>query len=246
MGMLEGEEGTFVRITVSEAGKGIRPPLQFRRRPLFLPSVTADLVDGDIGLIKIHFFQETTLQEFDAKLKELTRFNVRALILDLRGNPGGLLDVAIEVARRFLPNGAIIVSQVHHDPKQTQTFRSQNMMPLTIPLVVLVDADTASAAEVLAGALKENKRARLVGQTTYGKGCAQGLLKLPQEGALQSPATPSKGPGTGAIRITVARFISPAGQPYSGRGVEPDFPADSGKMQDDYARQEARQMLTMQ
>src|SRR5208282_5626977 len=134
--------------------------------------------------------------------------------------------------RRFIPNGNIIVSTVHHDPKKSQTYRSQSMSPLAMPLVVLVDADTASAAEVLAGALKENKRARLIGQNTYGKGCAQGWLKLPQEGELRSPPTPVAGSaGTGGIRITIARFFSPTGQPYSGRGVEPDIFAETADLQ---------------
>jgi carboxyl-terminal processing protease len=144
-----------------------------------------------------------------------------------------------------LPNGSIVVSQVHHNPKETQTIRSQNQNPLPMPLVVLVDADTASAAEVLAGALKENKRARVVGQTTYGKGCSQGLLKLPSAEALLSQHSSSPGVGTGAIRITIARFFSPTGQSYGGRGVEPDVPAE-GEMQLYQAREEALRLLAMQ
>jgi carboxyl-terminal processing protease len=244
MGMLEGDEGTLVQLAVASPVNGVRI-FDLRRRPLFVASVTQELRDNDIGYVKIHCFQETTLQEFETKLLELTKTNIKALILDLRGNPGGLLDVAIDIARRFVPNGTVIVSTVHQDPKKSVTYRSQNMSPLAMPLVVLVDADTASAAEVLAGALKENKRARLVGQTTYGKGCAQGLLKLPQEGALRTPPAASIGVGTGAIRITIARFFSPTGQPYSGRGVEPDLFAEND-MQLYYAHEEALRLAAMQ
>jgi carboxyl-terminal processing protease len=244
MGMLEGDNGTTVQLAVGSAALGVRV-IDLRRRPIFVPSVSYDLLENEIGYLKIHFFQESTLQEFEMKLMELSKTNAKAVILDLRGNPGGLLDVAIDIAKRFIPNGNIIVSTVHHDPKQSMTYRSQNSMPLAMPLVVLVDADTASAAEVLAGALKENKRARLIGQTTYGKGCSQGLLKLPEQGALRAPPAPALGVGTGAIRITIARFFSPTGQPYSGRGVEPDILADSD-MQLYYAREEALRLLAMQ
>jgi carboxyl-terminal processing protease len=244
MAMLEGDEGSVVEIGVSSPTHGLRI-VELRRRPLFVPSVTFDLLEAGVGYIKIHCFQETTLREFETKLLELTKTNAKTLVLDLRGNPGGLLDVAIDIAVRFLPSGSLVVSQVHHNSKETKTFRSQNMAPLGMPLVVLVDADTASAAEVLAGALKENKRARLIGQTTYGKGCAQGLLKLPHQGALRSPPEPSVGPGTGAIRITIARFFSPTGQAYSGRGVEPDIVAEGDSVLYQ-AREEALRLLAMQ
>jgi carboxyl-terminal processing protease len=135
-------------------------------------------------------------------------------VLDLRGNGGGLFETAVDCARRFLPSG--VIGTLHTtDPKQppVKVYQSLNPSALTLPLVVLVDGDTASAAEVLAGALKENRRARLVGQPSYGKGCIQGLMRLrPQPDDTVYP---------GALRVTVARFYSPTGQPYSGRGVLP-------------------------
>src|SRR5207302_1152257 len=141
---------------------------------------------------------------------------------DLRGNAGGLVEVAIETARRFLPSG-VIVSTQNHDPRHNTVYQASNPGALALPLVVLVDGDTASAAEVLAGALKDNKRARLVGQATYGKGCSQGLLKLPAA---------SGGVPTGAVRITVARLFSPSGAPYTGRGVVPHVVAPRRLMRD--------------
>jgi carboxyl-terminal processing protease len=147
---------------------------------------------------------------------------MRALILDLRGNPGGLVETAIETARRFLPSG-VIVSTENQDPRYNTVVHARNPGALTLPLVVLVDGDTASAAEVLAGALKDNRRGRLVGQATFGKGCSQKLLKLPP------------GPGgvpTGAIRVTVARLFSPSGAPYTGRGVLPHVLAPRRLMPD--------------
>jgi carboxyl-terminal processing protease len=241
MEMLEGEDGSRVELVVVSPKFGTRI-VNLRRRPLFVPSISHEIRPAGFGYMKIHCFQESTLEEFDNRLADLMRANCKGLILDLRGNPGGLLDVAIEIAKRFLSSGIIVTTQY----QELKTIvESRNPDALTMPVVVLVDSDTASAAEVLAGALKENKRARVVGQTTYGKGCSQGLLKLPAEGALRSSPVPTPGGSpTGGIRITVARFYSPTGQPYTGKGVEPDVPA-AGQLQMSLAEQELGARLMM-
>jgi carboxyl-terminal processing protease len=241
MELLEGDERTVVELVVASPGQGVRI-VALRRRAQFVSSVQHE-AQGDIGYLKIQCMQESTVHEFDTKLAELVEADCKALVLDLRGNPGGLLDVSIEIARRFLSSG-VIVSTQHHDPKSSKVYRSENPMALTMPVVVLVDGETASAAEVLAGALKDNHRARVVGQTTYGKGCSQGLLKLTGEGELHLPAASSSAGGAGAIRITIARFYSPIGQPYSGHGVEPDISA-AGALQLYQAREEAYRLLAM-
>lgn len=165
----------------------------------------------DVGYVRILSFQDNTLGELDEALTNLGKTGVKGLILDLRGNPGGLVEVAIDSARRFLSSG-IIASVENQDPKFTTVYHARETAVCTVPLVVLVDGDTASAAEVFAGALKENERARLFGQNTFGKGCTQSLVKLPA----------ARGIPTGGLRITVARFFSPKGQPYTPRGVAPD------------------------
>jgi len=210
MELLEGETGTMVELAVYAPAVGTRV-VMLQRRPLFVPSVTYHMKSVGIGYLQLACFQETTTQEIDAALLALSKEEMKALILDLRGNAGGLVESAIETARRFLPSG-VIVSTQNQDPRQNTVYQARNPGALTLPLVVLVDGDTASAAEVVAGALKDNNRARLVGQATFGKGCSQGLLRLPA------------GPGgvpTGAIRVTVARLFSPSGAPYTGRGVVP-------------------------
>jgi C-terminal processing protease CtpA/Prc len=196
---------------------------------------------GNVGYLKIHCFLASTLQEFDTHLAEVLEADCKALILDLRGNPGGLLDVSIEIARRFLPEG-IVVSIQQHDAKSRRVYRADNPNALALPLVVLVDGDTASAAEVLAGALKDNRRARLVGKTTYGKGSIMGRMPLPGEGELRLPATTAPSGASGAILLTIARCYSPSGQSYSDRGVEPDIPADTA-LQLDHAQLEAQRLL---
>jgi carboxyl-terminal processing protease len=239
--LLEGDEGTTVDLEIISPANGTHI-VTLRRRALFTPSITLRRVVGSVGYLKVHCFQETTLHEFDQQMGELLKADCKSLILDLRGNPGGLFDVAVDIARRFLPEGIIVTTQ-QQDAKSRKVYRAENGMPLTMPLVVLVDGDTASAAEVLAGALKENHRARLVGQTTYGKGCLQHFLVLPGEGELRLPNVPAVGAGTGGIRITVARFYSPTGQPYTGRGVDPHVFSETD-LQLDQARLEAQRLLT--
>jgi carboxyl-terminal processing protease len=210
MELLEGDNGTMVEVVVYKPGMGTRM-VTLQRRPLFVPSVIYHLKTPTIGYLQIACFQETTIQEIDTALLALNKAGMKALVLDLRGNTGGLVDSAIETARRFLPAGVIVRAE-NQDPRLNMVYQSHNPGALTLPLVVLVDGDTASAAEVLAGALKENKRARLVGQATFGKGCSQSVLKLPP-----GPA----GASTGGLRITVSRLFSPNGHPYTGKGVLP-------------------------
>jgi hypothetical protein len=184
-----------------------------------LRSVLVEMKDADIGYIKVLSFQDNTIAELDAALDALDQSGTKALVLDLRGNPGGLLDVAIEAARRFLAAG-VIVAVENQDARLSAIYQARAMGPIrAMPMVVLVDGDTASAAEVLAGALKDNDRARLVGQTTFGKGCSQTLVKLPAAGGLP----------TGGLRVTIARFFSPRGVCYTGRGIVPDLIADRFK-----------------
>jgi len=166
---------------------------------------------------------------------------MRALILDLRGNGGGLFEAAIDTARRFLTQG-IIASTQSVDSRYSTIYQSRNPAAFSLPLVVLIDGETASAAEVVAGALKENRRGRLVGQTTFGKGCTQTVFRLP-------PAP--GGVPTGGLRITVARFFSPTGSPYAGRGVAPHVPVERLAMSDkdpdpqlEEARVEAQRLLS--
>jgi hypothetical protein len=178
----------------------------------FVPSVHIGLKSADIGYVQISHFQESTPQELDEAFAILAKAGMKGMILDLRGNPGGLVDSAIDVARRFLSSG-VIASTENYDPRLSTVYHARNAAAWTAPLVVLVDADTASAAEVLAGALKDNGRARVLGQPTFGKGSSQALVKLPEAiGGLP----------TGGLRLTIARFFSPKGLPYAGQGVTPD------------------------
>jgi carboxyl-terminal processing protease len=176
-------------------------------------------------------FQKNTVQELDDALVELKMQGLKVLILDLRGNRGGLLAPAIQVAERFLAKGKTIVSTQSGVPDQNRLFKANYPDALVIPLVVLVDGETASAAEVVAAALKDNVRATLVGQTTYGKWSIQRVLQLETSGS--------------GVRITLAKLVSPLHEKYNFNGIKPDLAVDQGDQQLEAAIQQAISLAFM-
>ncbi len=214
--LLEGPTGSLVEIELLTPGAAMgRSVMLSRQRPQSVDLVWGSLMapHAAIGVIKLGQFTDATPADVDEAIARLSERGSKAMILDLRGNGGGIFESAIDTAGRFLSTG-IVTSTLNQDTKQSKVFHAKNPKALTIPLVVLVDGDTASAAEVLAGALKDNNRAILIGQTTFGKGCTQRVLRLPN--ALG-------GVPTGGMKLTVERFFSPKGVAYSGRGIVPHF-----------------------
>jgi len=183
-----------------------------------LPSVQGgtllETTEG-IGYLRINYFTEDTPREFkDALGSLMSSASLKGLVLDLRGNPGGSFSAAVQIAELFLPGGVISISQSNH-PKLDRTFKVESPGTIQLPLVVLVDGDTASAAEVLAAALKESRTSTytvLMGQTTYGKGSVQCLIELKKP--LDNKAA--------GIRLTVAKLFSPSSVPISGKGIKPE------------------------
>jgi carboxyl-terminal processing protease len=197
------EVGPLTEVEVTSRGETTARTVKL---PEIVPSVSDwDILPDGIGYLRLASFTKSTLTEIDETLAKMRGMGMglKALVLDLRGNPGGLFNVSVAVAERFLPDGIIVSTQ----GQASRTFESHSgMAALDMPLVVLVDGETASAAEVLAGALKENRRAYLIGLPTYGKGTIQTVLQLTD---------------AGGVRITLARFFTPLGQPYNGVGVTP-------------------------
>jgi carboxyl-terminal processing protease len=229
--LLRGKAGTIVRLEVVPFDSVDLETrfIEIKRAPVNVPSVEYGMdepfafdLDGGmkvvfpVGRLTIHYFQESTLQEVKDALDALQEAGMKVLVLDLRHNPGGLFRSAIEVAELFLPEGTIVISQTHaiKDRKISGTIRADHPDALLTPMVVIIDGETASAAEVLAGALKDNGRAKLVGQPTFGKGTLQCVIPLDKPYFERMPA---------GIRITVAKLLSPHWQPYNGKGVEPNF-----------------------
>jgi carboxyl-terminal processing protease len=204
---LRGALGTSVQIQVRTPG-GRSRRFTLTRQALCVPSVQAELLDAQkgIGYVQIIGFEKNSPQELDEAILHLRAEGMRALIIDLRGNPGGSLEAAIQVVERFVPDGVIVCTQSRVG-QYCRTYRAHNSNAWGIPLVVLINPGTASAAEVAAGAWKDRQRATLVGEPTFGKACIQGVLPL--------DTVPS------GIRLTIARFFSPRGKSYSGTGVTP-------------------------
>lgn len=208
--MLKGEEGSLVDIVVEDV-RGKRRQLHLRRRRVEIPSVEnvhiADRQYG-IGYIKLSGFQKNTFREFNEALWSLHHQGMRSLIVDVRGNPGGLLDASVQVADKFVSDGLIVATR-GRNPREDFDHKAKKFGTWQVPLVVLIDGDSASASEIFAGAIRDHHRGRIVGERSYGKGSVQGIFPLNRSAA--------------GIRLTTAKFYSPNGTPISGRGVTPDI-----------------------
>ncbi len=206
--LLRGPEQSQVRLLVRKTDGNEIEKIVVRRR-VEVPSVEGvKLVEPATGVayLKINSFQKTTANELDQALWSLHRQGMQSLIIDVRSNPGGWLDAAIAVADRFLAEGGIVRTQGKNGI-ENQQYSATRSGTWQVPLVLLIDDQSASASEILAGAIRDNNRGVLVGETTYGKGSVQGLFH-----------TKSLASG---IRLTVSKFYSPSGRGISEQGVQP-------------------------
>ncbi|MBN2021777.1 MAG: PDZ domain-containing protein [Pirellulales bacterium] len=209
--LLQGESGSFVELSLAARGEAPRL-LRVQRRRVDVPSVDGvrmiDTQQG-IGYLRLTCFQKTTCRDLDDALWRLNREGMRGgLIMDLRGNPGGLLVSAVEVVDKFLDHG-VIVSTRGRSLQEIFTYSAHAAGTWRMPLVVLIDQESASAAEIFAGAIQDHRRGTLVGQQSYGKGSVQGIFPLHASLA--------------GMRLTTAKFYSPNSRPYSVVGVKPDI-----------------------
>ena len=207
---IKGEAGTQVSLQVARQGKAFGVTLT--RTQIELPSVSYSIKQEGamrVGYIKLDEFSSHAAEQMKQAIENLNSNKVSGFVLDLRGNPGGLLFASIDIARMWMPQGAIVrtVDRQNGDEKY-----SANGTALTnLPLVLLVDEKSASASEILAGALKENRRARLVGTRTYGKGTVQSVQTLAD--------------GSG-LAVTIARYYPPSGTNINHKGIAPDINLD--------------------
>jgi carboxyl-terminal processing protease len=204
MGRILGRPGSRVTLRILRDGR----PMQFElvRRTFALHPVHARLEHG-IGVLRLDAFSRGSAAQSAVAVRRLTKQGAKALVLDLRGNPGGLLDQAVGIVSLFLPAGSSVVSLTGaHKPLRILYTRGHANS--TIPLAVLVDGASASASEVVAGALKDHGRASVIGEPTYGKSLIQEIVRLPSGAAL---------------KLTVARYLTPAGVDISRNGVQPDI-----------------------
>jgi carboxyl-terminal processing protease len=207
--MLKGEEGTYVELVVADV-QGVQRRLRLQRSQVDIPSVeNVRIVDRQLGVgyIKLSSFQKNTLRDFNAALWALHHQGMRSLIVDVRGNPGGLLDTSVAIADKFVSEGLIVATR-GRNPREDFDHQAKQFGTWRVPLVVLIDGDSASASEIFAGAIHDHHRGSVVGERSYGKGSVQGIFPLNRGGS--------------GIRLTTAKFYSPNGTPISGRGVTPD------------------------
>ena len=203
---IRGPKGTPVRLLVLHQGETKPEEIEIVRAEIELYSVRFEMME-DIAYINISHFSERTNQELSPVLQSLTQAAATGIILDLRSNPGGLLNVVVDVAGRFLEEG-IVVNVVDNQGDSTVTAVNPKGATTDLPLVVLVDSYSASGSEVLAGALQDYDRATIAGTRTYGKGSVNILLQLKD--------------GSG-LYITTARWLTPNGRLIEGKGIGPDY-----------------------
>lgn len=205
---MKGDPNTAVQITIVRKGRsGERETLEIEiiREEIKLETVNWKLVDENIGYIRISSFDELTYEDFKLALRELEKKQVQGIVLDLRNNPGGLLDSCINIANELLKGGDIVYTQDR--TLERQYFRA-NRSGSDIPLTVIINRGSASASEILAAAIKDNNRGLIVGETSFGKGIVQRIRPLSD--------------GT-ALKLTESEYFSPKGTKIHGLGVKPDI-----------------------
>jgi carboxyl-terminal processing protease len=202
---IRGLKGTSVRLTIQHQGEATPVELEIVRAEIELPSVSFEM-RGDIAYIRIYNFSERTDSELSPVLERLKQEGATGIVLDLRTNPGGLLETVVDVASHFLNEG-VVVYVVDNEGKETSYPVQRTSVTTDLPLVVLTDNFSASGSEVLAGAIQDHKRGIVAGTRTYGKGSVNTLNKL-QDGS--------------GIYITIARWLTPNRRLIEGKGIEPD------------------------
>ncbi len=223
---LRGEPSTKVLLTIYRKNENRSFPVTIIREEIRMQSVRAKLVEPGYGWIRVSQFQDRTVDDFVRKLEELYKQdpNLKGLVLDLRNDPGGLLDGAVALSAAFLPSDVVVVSTNGQLPESRATFRANpeyyarrsgpdplKRLPAAlknVPLVVLVNEGSASASEIVAGALQDHKRALVMGAQTFGKGSVQTVRPLPADTAL---------------KITTARYYTPSGRSIQAKGIVPDI-----------------------
>jgi carboxyl-terminal processing protease len=213
---MRGAPGTPVTIEVQR--QGTEAPLRFEltRTEVHVKTVRSEYLGNGLAYVRLSAFAESTPADLKAAARELTaaaqRDELLGLVLDLRSNPGGLLDAAVTVADEFLAEGLIVTGTGRVRQAQFEQLATAGDMLESVPLIVLVNGASASAAEIVAGALQDHGRARIVGERTYGKGSVQTVMPL--------------GEGS-AIKLTTSRYLTPSGRSINGSGITPDVPVAS-------------------
>ena len=202
-GLIKGEEGTAVTLTIVRDGKAFEQNVV--RRKVNNPTVSSRMLDEEIGYISITEFKDITVDQFTEAYAVVKGSGAKALVLDLRGNPGGLLDAVVSIGQQILPEGLIVYTE--DKSGERVEYKCDGKKEIQMPMVVLVNGGSASAAEVLTGAIKDYGVGTVMGTTTYGKGIVQKIIAL-SDGS--------------AVKLTTSGYFTPKGNNIHGKGIEPD------------------------
>ena len=207
--LMRGPVGSGIKLTVRRRGEKKALTFNIIREVIVIKSVKADLLEKSIGYIRLTSFNENSGQQIKKEINKLEKNqNVSSYILDLRNNPGGLLSQAIKISDFFLDNGEIVSTKSRKASENRKWFANKGDLTNGKTMIVLINYGSASASEIVAGALKDHKRAILIGENSYGKGSVQSIIPLKNNGA---------------IRLTVAKYYLPSGNSISEVGVSPDI-----------------------
>ena len=204
--LIKGKEGTKVVLTLVREGESDYLEIPVERRKIESPTVSNEMLENGIGYIEITEFDDVTEDQFAEALAECKGNGMKALILDLRSNPGGNLSTVCEISRMVLPKGMIVYTEDKYGKRDEYT--CDGVRKLEVPAVVLVNGYSASASEILAGAMKDHGIATIMGTTTFGKGIVQRVISL-SDGS--------------AVKLTVSKYYTPNGNDIHEKGIEPDI-----------------------
>ena len=210
--LMRGPVGSGIELTIRRRGEKKALTFKIIREVIQIQSVKSELLEKDIGYIRLTSFNENSGKQVEKNIKDLEKNNnIKSYILDLRNNPGGLLSQAIKISDFFLDNGEIVSTKSRKTSENRKWFANEGDLTKGKTLIVLINYGSASASEIVAGALKDHKRAILLGENSYGKGSVQSIIPLKNNGA---------------IRLTVAKYYLPSGKSISEVGVSPDIEID--------------------
>ncbi len=210
--LIRGPKGTEVKLTILHEKDENTSEIAVKREIIKIKSIKFEIKDDSIGYLKLSQFGEETLREFAAAQREIIAKNPKALILDLRNNPGGYLDGSVNIASKMIPKGKVVVIEEDQNKNRKSILTRGGDMLSHIKTIVLINEGSASAAEILAGALRDNREnVVLVGMPSFGKGSVQEMIDLPEETA---------------VKITIAKWLTPKGEQINEKGINPDVKID--------------------
>ncbi|MFA7209243.1 MAG: S41 family peptidase [Parcubacteria group bacterium] len=209
--LIRGKKGTQVKLVILHKGDQETTEISITREMIKVKSVKIEFKENNIAYLKINQFGEKTSDEFDAAMNQIISRGSKGIVLDLRNNPGGFLTSSVEIASRLIPRGKVVVTEEDGTGKKDNLYTAGGDRLSGLPMVVLINEGSASASEILAGALRDNRGLQLIGKKSFGKGSVQELIDLPNKSS---------------VKITVAKWLTPNGDYIMEKGISPDIDVD--------------------